>query len=217
MSNELINPQYNFPTTVANIKENKVNNFDIKNSSVIFNVQFPQSNISDNAEQLIAVQSFSKEYYQLIVTCDEDFITNNVVSIPASRALNQYSVPPEIFNRCSTLTENGINKLKTFPAIICHENTSLKGITDSRQFAIYAYIKKVRICGKEIKVAFQPIAPIQQQLLCIPRNAVFFDLNMDCAVTDLNYSAWSVHKTNLFEAFREAGIRNVPMPNEVVK
>lgn len=63
----------------------------------------------------------------------------------------------------------------------------------------------------EHKIAFKPIAPIQQIKLCDKRNAIFFDLNMDCAVTDLNHSAWSVHKVNVFEAFKEADIPGMPM------
>ena len=74
------------------------------------------------------------------------------------------------------------------------------------------YIQKVMKVGKNIKIAFKPIAPIQQAKLCDKRNAVFFGLNMDCAITDLNYSAWSVRKVNVFEAFKEAGIPGVPMP-----
>lgn len=81
--------------------------------------------------------------------------------------------------------------MKRIPAIICRENTELKGVTDPTQWAMYAYIKKVRVAGKNIQIVFNPIAPIQQQRLCDKRNAVFFDLNMDCAITDLNHSAWS--------------------------
>ena len=56
------------------------------------------------------------------------------------------------------------------------------------------------------------LVTIQQVKLCDKRNAVFFGLNMDCAITDLNQSAWSVHKVNVFEAFKEAGIPGMPMP-----
>ena len=66
--------------------------------------------------------------------------------------------------------------------------------------------------GKNIRIAFQPIMPLYQIKLCDRRNAIFFDLNMECAVTDLNRSAWSVHKVNLFTAFDEAGIANMPRP-----
>lgn len=164
------------------------------------------------AEMMMAIQSFSKEYYQLIVTCEDDVFANNVVTIPASRALTKHNVPAEIFERCSTLTKDGIEELKRFPAIICRENTEFKGVTDPNQWAMFAYIKVVRVSGQNIKIAFNPIVPIQQQKLCDKRNAVFFDLNMDCAITDLNHSAWSVHKANIFEAFDEAGIPGIPRP-----
>ena len=124
----------------------------------------------------------------------------------------KYIVPSEIFERCSTLSETGIEELKRFPAIICRENTELKGVTDPNQWAMFAYIKAVRVSGKNVKIVFNPIAPIQQLKLCDKRNAVFFDLNMDCAVTDLNHSAWSVHKVNVFEAFDEAQIPGIPRP-----
>ena len=160
----------------------------------------------------MAVQSFSKEYYQLIVTCEEDVFKDNIVTVPVGRALTKYLVPTEIFDRCSTLSDDGKAELMRFPAIICRENTEMKGTTDPNQWAMFAYIKMIRVAGKNVKIAFHPLAPIQQQKLCDKRNAVFFDLNMDCAITDLNHSAWSVHKVNVFEALDEAGIPGIPRP-----
>lgn len=222
MSNDLTKKQPSFYPEVP-MQQTGENNVAVTNQvggivnfnyNITTNMPLPFGGIS--SELMIAVQSFSKKYYQLLVTCEEDVFENNIITIPASRALTQYNVPEEIFERCSTLTDAGIEELKTFPAIICRENTELKGVTDPNQWAMYAYIKKVRVYGKDIKIAFQPIGPIRQQVLCSPRNAIFFDLNMDCAITDLNHSAWSVHKTNLFEAFKEAGINNLPMPSEEV-
>ena len=89
----------------------------------------------------------------------------------------------------------------------------MNGVTDPRQFAVYAYITMVKVERKNIKVAFHPIRPFSQQLLCIKKNAIYFDLDMDCAITDLNHSAWSVHKVNLFKAFDEAGLKNMPRPD----
>lgn len=171
-----------------------------------------QSSAESSAEQMIAIQSFSKEYYQLIVTCEEDVFNTGVVTVTADRALGKSYVPPEIFERCSTLSETGVEELKRFPAIICQENTEMKGVTSPTQFCMYCYIQKVMKAGKNVKIAFKPIAPIQQIKLCDKHNAVFFDLDMDCAITDLNHSAWSVHKVNLFEAFKEAGIPGMPTP-----
>lgn len=215
MSNDLIIKQTDLPSAPG-LQQTGTNNVAVSNqpgATVNFNYNINYSHMADSsAEQMIAIQSFSKEYYQLIVTCEEDVFSTGVVSVIANRALTKYNVPPEIFERCSTLTDEGIAELKRFPAIICQENTEMKGVTSPNQFCMYCYIQKVMRVGKNIKIAFKPIAPIQQAKLCDKRNAVFFGLNMDCAITDLNYSAWSVRKVNVFEAFKEAGIPGVPMP-----
>ena len=60
-----------------------------------------------------------KEYYQLIVTCEEDVFENDVVTVSTNRALCESLVPPEIYERCSALTDEGKEELKRIPAIIC--------------------------------------------------------------------------------------------------
>jgi hypothetical protein len=201
------------PTTQQTGKTN-VNVTNENGGIVNFNnyITYPQNTPRVSAEQLIAVQSFSKEYYQLIVTCEDDVFKDNIVTVPTNRALTKYNVPPEIFERCSTLSDEGKTELMRFPAIICRENTEMKGSTDPNQWAMFTYIKLIRVAGKNIKIVFQPLAPIQQQKFCDKRNAVFFDLNMDCAITDLNHSAWSVHKVNVFEALDEARVPGIPRP-----
>lgn len=214
MSNDLSVKKSLLPAAPS-MQQTGTNNFNVTNqegATVNFNIIYQQGTPASSAEMMVAIQSFSTEYYQLIVTCEEDVFANNMVTIPTSRALTKYNVPAEIFERCSALTDTGIEELKRIPAIVCRENTELKGVTDPNQWAMYAYIKKVRVSGKNVQIVFNPISAIQQQKLCDRRNAVFFDLNMDCAITDLNHSAWSVHKTNLFDAFDEAGIPNIPRP-----
>lgn len=218
MNDQTLLQKNNFPTAAV-LQQTGKTNLHVTNEAggvvnVNYNISSSMSSGGNSAEQMIAVQTFSRKYYQLIVTCEEDVLETNVVTVQAARALTKYNVPAEIFDRCSTLSDAGIEELKRFPAVVCRENTEFNGVTDPNQWAVYAYIKKVRVDGQQIKIVFQPIAPIHQQKLCDRRNAVFFDLNMECAITDLNRSAWSVHKTNLFEAFREAGIPNMPMPPE---
>lgn len=215
MSKEIAIKQADLQAMPA-MQQNGTNNVNVTNQNggtvnFNYNINYPQT-ADASAETMIAIQSFSKEYYQLIVTSEEDVFSTGVVSVISNRALTKYNVPSEIFERCSTLTDAGVAELKTFPAIICQENAELKGVTSPSQFCMLCYIQKVMVNGKTIKIAFKPIAPIQQIKLCDKRNAVFFDLNMDCAITDLNHSAWSVHKVNVFEAFKEAGIPGMPMP-----
>ena len=179
------------------------------------NINFSNQNklLGINAEMMKALQSFSKDYYQLIVTCDEDIFNTNTVFVIPSRALTKNGVPPEIFERCSALTSEGIEELKHIPAIICTENKDYKGITSPEQSAIFAYIKDIKKCGNNIKISFQSIDVIKQLELCSKENAPHFDINIDCAITDLNISAWTVHKVNLLKALKET---NIQMPSRAL-
>ena len=192
MSKELT-PYQATPPGSPIVGQTGTNNINVTNQQggiVNFNYNFPQQERSGSAEEMMAIQKFSKEYYQLIVTLEDDVFVNNIVTVSTNRALCQRMVPQEIFDRCSSLTDDGIAELMSFPAIICRENTELRGITDPNQMAVYAYIKRVMKVGNNIKIAFHPIAPLFQIKLCEKKNAIFFDLNMDCAVTDLNQCAW---------------------------
>ena len=214
MSYEIITRQ-TMPPGMPSVEQTGTTNVNVTNQeggTVNFNYILPQTGAANSAEMMMAIQSFSKQYYQILVTCEEDVFVNNIVTVSKDRALGQYYVPPEILERCSSLTEEGIAELKTFPAIICQENTGFNGETSPTQWAMYGYIKLVKQEGRDIKVAFRPIQPISQKILCDKRYAIYFDLNMDCAITDLNRSAWSVHKVNLFEAFDEAGLTTLPRP-----
>ena len=159
---------------------------------------------TNDTESLITLQTFSKIYYQLLVIPEDDNYSNNTVIIPANKALCQCYVPPEILERCSSLTEAGIAELKTFPALICKENTDYNGITDPNQFALFCCLTNICKSGRNIKIAFHPINALSQTK--IYKYATLFDINISYALTDLNINAWSVHKINLFNAFDNAGI-----------
>lgn len=205
--NKIMQVSTAIPATVTNIKENTENNFNISNSSVTVNVTVPQQiSPSSDAERILAMSRFSHEYYQLLVSTEEDIFETGVISFPRNRALNQYNVPPEILERCSSLENEGIQELKTFPALICRENRELYGKASPDEIGFLGYIKKVQKTSREIKVVFNVISPIHHAVLCDKKNAVYFDLDMDSAITSLTYTAWSVHKTDLFEALDEAGV-----------
>lgn len=208
----ITNGAFSVAPTMQQTGTNNVNVTNQEGGTVNFNIAYPYGFSSTNAEMLEAVQSFSTEYYQLIVTCDQEGFDHNMVTVPLERTLLEKSVPAEIYQRCATLSETGIEELKHIPAIICIENKGYRGETDPNQLAKFAYIKKVRVTGRDVQIVFNTIAPFQQQKMCDKRNAVFFDLDMNYVITDLNHTAWTVRKTNLFEAFDEAGIPGLPRP-----
>ena len=212
MSNE-VGPK--LPADFPSVIQDGKNNLNLTNNSggtVNLNYYASNDRPSSSSEKLIAIQSFSKDYYQLIVTQEDDVFQTNVITVSTDRALAKRYVPEEIFERCSSLSAEGIELLKTFPAVICQENTEHHGITSPNQWAMYSYIRKVQVAGGNVKIAFEPIQPFPQIKMCGKRAAVFFDLVMDCAITDLNHSAWSVHRANLFDAFKEVGLIDMPMP-----
>lgn len=212
MSNDILLAEHG-NLAASSVQQTGTNNVHIENlEGGVINLNITHPSINLNAEKLIAIQKFSKDFYQLIVTCEDDIFTNNMVSVSTTRALTKGTVPDEIFVRCSSLGDAGVEELKTFPAIICQENTNMHGKADDSQMAILAYIKHIKKAGKAIKIVFNPLSVFPQKFLCDKRNAVLFDLNMECAITDLNRSAWSVHKINLFDAFDEAGLPNIPRP-----
>ena len=89
MSKDLIAHQP-MPPGLTNVGQTGTNNINVTNQQggiVNFNYNFPQREQSGSAEEIMAIQAFSKEYYQLLVTLEEDVFMNNVITISANRAL----------------------------------------------------------------------------------------------------------------------------------
>lgn len=140
--------------------ENQSNdNYNISHSKVTFNIAPPPQGASNSAAQMIAIENFSKEYYQLLVTGEEDAFKNNYVTVPKEYALSRRYVPAEILGRCSSLSEEGVAELKTFPAIICMENENPGGVAEAHQCAIYAYITQIKKRKPSDKSRFLPHRP----------------------------------------------------------
>ena len=200
MSNELQKASSVQPSVVQNAERSVyIENRD--GGTINLNYNYPQTSVT--GEMLMAIQSFSKDYYQLIVT-GHDIFTSNSIVVTTDRALTEGNVPQELLRTHSTLTDDAVERMLTLPAVICNENTQYYGHTDSQQKAIYAYVKKIKKCGKEIKIYFQPINFFAQHTL--NEYTIDFGINADCALTDLNKSRWYIKKVHLLEAFRDAHI-----------
>lgn len=205
-SNGVPQPNITYIQNQTNIGKSESRTYNIDNS-VTLNVNTSSHRKANDAEMMMAIQSFSHKYYQLLVTTDKEIFKDKVISFPVSRALVKGTVPPEIFDRCSSLEEEGIRELKTFPALVCIENRELDGKTSPDEVGFLCYIRKIQPGGRTIRIVFETISPVSHSVLCDKKNSVFFDLNMECGITSLNRTEWTVHKTDLFEAFDEAGVK----------
>ena len=82
MNNDLVFKQADLAGTPA-LQQTGTNNVAVANQpgatvNFTYNISYPQM-ADSSAEMMIAIQSFSKEYYQLIVTCEDDVFSTGVV------------------------------------------------------------------------------------------------------------------------------------------
>lgn len=94
MPNELIKPQ-TIPATAPNVDQMGKNNVNITNQNggvVNINYNIHPGEPKDSAEKLIAIQRFSKQYYQLLVTTEEDVFVNNIVTQNSTWQLQCYLI-----------------------------------------------------------------------------------------------------------------------------
>ena len=158
--NNDINRNENVPSnkisgpSIKQLEQNGDHNVNITNNQGgTVNLNFNNSHsIGHEAEDLMAIQTFSKVYYQLLVT---NVLVDGSAIIPANRSLLPNMVPIEIFSSCSELSDRGIERLKTIPAIICQKNTEFYGKTSSSQSAWYCRITDVVIEKSIIRVWIQ--------------------------------------------------------------
>ena len=174
------------------IESDKRNN----NTTVI---ESPSSKSSAKPKHL---EKYDTSYYQLIVTY-EDIHNTEFLEISMSRFLNDFEVPLEFKDYRNALTKQYRDKLKSFVAIICHENTELNGETDPNQLAILAEIDRIKPNGKSVGLHFKKIETFPQTILC--EHPFEFDLTMDRPVTTLNTSQWTIREIDVFQAFKEIG------------
>lgn len=202
MKNELIVNQSQDSKPV--VKQDGQHNIYVENHATVnLNVSNSRLGNMSIAGLLRKLKSLDNEYYNLLVTL-EDLSQQDYITVSTERALTKDTVPEEIYENCSNLSDEAMERLMTYPAIICNENTDYYGKTNPEQKAIYAVITKIKKHGKQIRVYFQPIDTFEQQKLI--DYAFDFDLDMDCAITDLNRSWWLVKKVNLAEVFIDVGI-----------
>lgn len=159
--------------------------------------------------EMIAWQTFSRRYYQLIVADNSEVFEQNYAIIPTNRALTQNMVPSEILRRCSSLSEKGIDELKTFPALICRKNTGYHGETNSTNYdQVFAlgYIHNVSVRNTFIILDFVTLCIVPKQVICKPDIAHSLGINVSCDLTDLNICGWSVHPKNIFQVLKRLEI-----------
>ena len=94
MSNE-ISVKQTASAVAPTTQQTGTTNFNVNNENggivnFISNYNYPQNTPEVSAEQLMAIQSFSKEYYQLIVTCEDNVFADNIEPTICGMALGYF-------------------------------------------------------------------------------------------------------------------------------
>lgn len=145
--------------------------------------------------------ALNMDYYNLFVIGDETFCDGHF-TVPKDRALTE-SMSPEVKAQFSTLNEDAISQIKTFPSLFASENHSY-GKTDDAHQACFGIVTDVKIQDNGIKIHFRPLWAVPQQKL----NEIAFNIALQRASSfnELNRTHWAIKKVNLIEELKAAGI-----------
>lgn len=192
---------------MANIENHR----DITNQNV-FNIQSMSGNVNSSyvfvSSQFTTANgmkstgvSLNTNYYNLFVIGEETFCDGHFI-VPKDRALTEY-MAPETKVLFSSLSDDAITQIKTFPSLFLSENHDY-GRTDEDHQACYGLVTDVRVQDNGIKIHFQPLSSIPQQRL----NEIIFQLAIDgtTGFKELNHTHWAIKRLNLIEELRAAGI-----------
>jgi hypothetical protein len=145
--------------------------------------------------------TMNTDYYNLFVIGNETFSEGHFI-IPKNRALTD-SMTPENKAQFSTLSNDAIAQIKTFPSLFASENQNY-GKTGDDHYAIFGLVSEVRIQDNGIKIRMLPLCSVPQQRL----NEIAKKLAIEGAssLNELNRTHWAIKRLNLIEELREAGI-----------
>lgn len=177
-------------------------------------VQVAQANTVNNVVNLIIPMlssgsggivntnvTLNMDYYNLFVIGNETFCDGHF-TVPKERALTE-SMSPEAKAQFSSLNEEAVSQIKTFPSLFMSENHSY-GKTDDTHQACFGFVTDVKIQDNGIKIHFRPLWPIPQQRL--NEIASQIALQRASSFNELNRTHWAIKKVNLIEELKAAGI-----------
>lgn len=159
------------------------------------------SQISTTGSKSTITFTLNTDYYNLFVIGNETFSDGHFI-VPKDRVLTE-SMTPENKAQFSSLSDEAIERIKTFPSLFASENHCF-GKTDDDHYAIFGLVSEVRIQDNGIKIHFRSLWPIQQQRL----NEIIFQLAIEgtTSFNELNRTHWAIKRLNLIEELRSAGI-----------
>lgn len=147
--------------------------------------------------------SFNRTYYNIIVSYGLDFSQDTPFVFDPKRTLTE-GMDDNLKEEFSTLSDEAVEKIKTFPTLFANENTSY-GHTDEDQTLAFGYIRQIKVRKAGIKIYPHFLYLIPQQRL----NEALMDLDLwgDNAFNEFNRTHWSIKKVDLISELQELGFQ----------
>lgn len=215
MANEIeIKKAQQAPSTVVNQTGQK--NINVEHAeNLTQNVTFimPITERNDDGKRIRKELSLRSDYYHLFVIGNETFETDHFL-VPKDRALMSYFTNDVIRNQYGKLTDDAIEEILSFPALLMPEAEGFMAKAADDQYAILAYLKSIRVQDNGIKIRFHEICPIELKKIA----SIGFELgmiDMDRAISEMNRTHWSIKHINLLEELSDADISILGINKEV--
>ena len=146
---------------------------------------------------------FNRTYYNIIVSFGLEVSQDTPFIFDPKRALTE-GMSDELKEEFSTLSDEAIEKIKTFPTLFANENTAY-GHTDEEQTLGFGYIRQIKVRQAGIKIYPHILYLIPQQRL----NEALMELDLwgDNAFNEFNRTHWSIKKVDLISELQELGFQ----------
>ena len=147
--------------------------------------------------------AFNRTYYNIIVSYGLDVSQDTPFVFDPKRALTE-GMDDNLKEEFSTLSDEAVEKIKTFPTLFANENTAY-GHTDEDQTLAFGYIRQIKVRKAGIKIYPHFLYLIPQQRL----NEALMDLDLwgDNAFNEFNRTHWSIKKVDLISELQELGFQ----------
>ena len=195
----------NVPATIVNQNGEKnvhIDRADTVNQNITFNFSYV-ARTSDGRMQPTS-RVINQDFYNLFVVGGEPFDHDHFLVDP-ERALSGYWTSEELRNELGDLSEEAVEKIKSFPALFMQEAENYYAKPSEEQQVFFGFVDGVRQQDNGIKIRCQLLWPIPMQQI----SNIGFELgmkNMTKAITEMNHTHWAIKHINLIEELKDAGI-----------
>lgn len=195
----------NVPAAIVNQNGEKnvhIDRADTVNQNITFN--FPYVARSSDGRMQPTSRTINQIFYNLFVIGAETFEHDHFI-VPSDQALNAYWTSEELRNELGELTDDAVEKIKTFPALFMPEANKYYAKASEEQQVFFGFVDGVRVQDNGIKIRCQLLWPIPMQQI----SDIGFDLgmkDMTRAITEMNHTHWAIKRINLIEELKDAGI-----------